>query len=115
MTPQASVIIPTHDRRDLLRLTLRTVLWQTGIDLEAIVVDDGSTDGTSDVVQAIGDARLRCVRHETPQGVSTARNHGMDLARGNWIAFLDDDDLWAPTKLRAQLDSATASNATWCY
>lgn len=115
MTPQVTVIIPTHDRRDLLRLTLRTVLWQTGIDLEAIVVDDGSTDGTSEVVQAIDDARVRCVRQETPQGVSTARNHGMDLARGNWIAFLDDDDLWAPTKLLAQLEAAEASNATWCY
>src|SRR5919106_4226146 len=115
MTPHVSVIIPTHDRREMLRLTLRTVLWQAAIDLEAIVVDDGSTDGTIDAVRAIDDARVRCIRHETPQGVSTARNHGIDVARGSWIAFLDDDDLWAPTKLQAQLEAAAAANATWCY
>jgi glycosyltransferase involved in cell wall biosynthesis len=113
--PQISVVIPTHDRRDLLMLTLRTVLWQEGIELEVIVVDDGSHDGTLDAVKAIGDARVRCLRHETPQGVSTARNRGIDDAHGEWIAFLDDDDLWAATKLRTQLEAAARANATWCY
>lgn len=114
-TPQVSVVIPTHDRRDLLMLTLRTVLWQEDVEFEVIVVDDGSTDGTGDAVAAIGDPRVRSLRHDTPLGVSTARNHGIDGARGTWIAFLDDDDLWAPTKLRAQLTAAAAPEATWCY
>ncbi len=113
--PQVSVVIPTHDRRGLLMLTLRTVLWQEDIQLEVIVVDDGSHDGTIDAVKAIGDARVRSLRHETPQGVSTARNRGIDDARGEWIAFVDDDDLWAATKLRTQLETAARANATWCY
>jgi glycosyltransferase involved in cell wall biosynthesis len=113
--PQVSVVIPTHDRRDLLMLTLRTVLWQQDIQLEVIVVDDGSRDGSIDAVKAIGDARVRSLRHEIPQGVSTARNRGIDDARGEWIAFLDDDDLWAAAKLRTQLEAAARTNATWCY
>jgi glycosyltransferase involved in cell wall biosynthesis len=114
-TPQVSVVIPTHDRRDLLTLTLRTVLWQEDVEFEVIVVDDGSTDGTGEALAAIGDPRVRSVRHDSPLGVSTTRNHGIDDARGTWIAFLDDDDLWAPTKLRAQLSNAAAADATWCY
>lgn len=113
--PQVSVVIPTHDRRALLMLTLQTALWQQDVELEVIVVDDGSTDDTSESVAGIGDRRVRSLRHETPQGVSTARNHGIDAARGAWIAFLDDDDLWAPNKLAAQLEAAAASQATWCY
>jgi glycosyltransferase involved in cell wall biosynthesis len=113
--PQVSVIVPTHDRRALLMLTLRTVLWQHGVDLEVIVVDDGSPDGTSDAVAALDDGRVRSIRHDTPLGVSVARNHGIDVARGQWVAFLDDDDLWAPHKLEAQIQAADASRATWCY
>jgi glycosyltransferase involved in cell wall biosynthesis len=113
--PQISVIVPTHDRRALLMLTLRTVLWQQGVDLEVIVVDDGSVDGTSDAVTALDDGRVRSIRHDTPLGVSVARNHGIDVARGRWVAFLDDDDLWAPNKLEAQIQAAAASRATWCY
>lgn len=113
--PQVSVVIPTHNRHGLLTLTLKTVLWQRNVDLEVIVVDDGSTDGTSVSLEGLGDRRVRLVRHETPQGVSTARNHGIDAARGEWIAFLDDDDLWAPNKLALQLQAAIGSNTTWSY
>jgi glycosyltransferase involved in cell wall biosynthesis len=113
--PQVSVIVPTHDRRTFLMLTLRTVLWQRGVELEVIVVDDGSADGTRDAVSALDDGRIRSIRHDTPLGVSVARNHGVDVARGAWVAFLDDDDLWAPNKLEAQIQAAAASDATWCY
>ena len=96
-------------------LTLRTVLWQRDVELEVIVVDDGSVDGTSDAISALDDGHIRSIRHDTPLGVSIARNHGVDVARGQWVAFLDDDDLWAPNKLEAQIEAAAASDATWCY
>ncbi len=111
-----SVIVPTHDRSTWLCQSLRSVLWQRDVDLEVIVVDDGSTDDTTGtVVKNIGDRRIELIRHETPQGVSIARNHGAEEAAGEWLAFLDDDDLWAPTKLRRQLQAATTSGCNWAY
>ena len=113
--PDVSVVIPTHNRRALLGMTLNSVLWQQGVTLEAIVVDEGSTDDTADRIKELRDRRVRLVRHDAPRGVSAARNHGIDVARGRWIAFLDDDDLWAPNKLFAQLHIASAAGATWVY
>jgi glycosyltransferase involved in cell wall biosynthesis len=113
-SPLVSVVIPTHNRSGLLTLTLRSALRQHGVDLEVIVIDDGSTDDTAAAVARIGDPRVRYVRHATALGVSTARNHGIEESRGDWIAFLDDDDLWAPDKLASQLEAA-GSSATWVY
>jgi glycosyltransferase involved in cell wall biosynthesis len=110
-----SVIIPTHDRSRWLRLTLRTVLWQKDVDLEAIVVDDGSTDDTAEVIAAFADSRIRVLHHEQPRGVSRSRNYGAKEAAGEWIAFLDDDDLWAPDKLSKQLIAAAESGRQWVY
>jgi len=113
-SPVVSVVIPTHNRSALLKLTLLTALWQRDVDLEVIVVDDGSTDDTAATVASFSDPRVRLLRHDTPQGVTTARNHGIAEARGEWVAFLDDDDLWAPHKLSSQLEAA-GSTATWVY
>jgi glycosyltransferase involved in cell wall biosynthesis len=110
-----SVIVPTHNRSNLLALTLGSVLQQRAVDLEVIVVDDGSTDDTAEVVAGLGDARVRLVRHDTPQGVAGARNRGIAEARGRWVAFLDDDDLWAPDKLARQLQAAHQSGRAWVY
>jgi glycosyltransferase involved in cell wall biosynthesis len=96
-------------------MTLRSVLWQRGVNLEVIVVDDGSTDGTSDMVESLSDSRIRLLRNGSPRGVSSARNRGIDGAGGEWIAFLDDDDLWAPDKLSTQLRAAAQVRATWVY
>jgi glycosyltransferase involved in cell wall biosynthesis len=112
--PFVSVVIPTHNRSRLLRMTLRTALWQRGVDLEVLVVDDGSTDDTSTNLRSIGDPRVRVLRHDTPRGVSTARNRGIEEARGEWVAFLDDDDLWAPDKLAYQI-TAAEDRAAWAY
>ena len=87
------MVIPTHNRMGLLSLTLRTALWQQSVDLEVIVVDDGSTDDTRRVIHDIEDDRIRVVGHDEARGVSMARNSGIEAARGPWIAFLDDDDL----------------------
>jgi glycosyltransferase involved in cell wall biosynthesis len=112
--PRISVVIPTHNRSALLKLTLQTVLWQREVDLEVIVVDDGSSDDTALTVANIDDPRVRLLQHTSARGVSTARNHGIEEAQGEWIAFLDDDDLWAPHKLARQLEAA-GSTATWVY
>lgn len=88
------------------------MLGQTGVDLEVLVVDDGSSDDTAIWVSGVGDPRVSVVTHPAPRGVAEARNTGIDRAQTPWIAFLDDDDLWAPSKLQEQLaalnDSPTA-------
>jgi glycosyltransferase involved in cell wall biosynthesis len=110
-----SVVIPTHNRRALLQTTLKSVLWQRGVTLEAVVVDDGSTDDTAGFIEGLEDSRVRLIRNEAARGVSQARNRGIEVSCGAWIAFLDDDDLWAPDKLRLQLDAAAASGRSWVY
>jgi glycosyltransferase involved in cell wall biosynthesis len=110
-----SVVIPTHDRRDLLARALRSVLAQRGIELHVVVVDDGSADDTRAMVAAIGDPRVEYVRHAEPLGVSAARNSGIAAATADWIAFLDDDDLWAPDKLRLQIHSVQESDRRWSF
>lgn len=115
MKREITVVVPTRNRRDLLQLTLRAVLRQRDVDLEVVVVDDGSTDdivaGTTD----LEDPRVRLLRHGRSLGVSTARNHGADQATGTWLAFCDDDDLWAPDKLARQLAAAAETGRRWSY
>jgi glycosyltransferase involved in cell wall biosynthesis len=110
-----SVIIPTRNRSALLALTLRSVLGQRDVDLEAIVVDEASTDETEARLAAVRDLRVRVIRHDAPLGLSAARNHGADEARGEWLAFIDDDDLWAPDKILRQLQAATVMDREWVY
>jgi glycosyltransferase involved in cell wall biosynthesis len=106
MTPVVTVIIPTHNRSALVGDAIDSVLSQKGLRFEVIVVDDGSTDETTARLEGYGD-RIRCVR-QPHRGVSAARNHGVRLARGSWLAFLDSDDQWLPGKLVAQLTLHTA-------
>jgi glycosyltransferase involved in cell wall biosynthesis len=113
--PDVTVVIPTRSRWTLLRTTLRGALSQEDVELEVIVVDDASNDETPDRLREIEDPRLRVVRNETARGVAGARNRGVAEARSPWLAFLDDDDLWSPRKLRAQLDAAADQDATFVY
>lgn len=101
--PSVSVVIPTHNRRHLLPRTLSSVLGQVGVDLEVIVVDEASRDDTEAYLRGLGDDRVRVLRHEQPKGTARARNAGIDLAAGSYVAFCDDDDFWAPDKLAVQL------------
>jgi glycosyltransferase involved in cell wall biosynthesis len=113
--PAVSVVVPTRDRRRLLLQTLRSILLQRGVDFEVIVVDDGSADGTAEMVAGLRDARIRLLRHELPKGVAAARNRGIAEAAGAWLAFCDDDDLWAPDKLARQLQAARQTGRAWVY
>ncbi|AFL89043.1 glycosyl transferase [Terriglobus roseus DSM 18391] len=99
-----SILVPTYNRADCLLETLDCVLAQTHKDWELILIDDGSTDGTGDLVAAHfhGDTRLRYI-YQQNAGVSHARNTGLRAAKGDFITFLDSDDLWMPWKLEAQL------------
>ena len=103
-----TVVIPTHNRRRLLMRTLHSVLAQQDVHVQVVVVDDGGSDGTEAAVAGLADPRVTLARHRTARGVSAARNTGIEEASAAWLAFVDDDDLWAPTKLRSQLDAVTA-------
>lgn len=108
-----SVVIPTRNRRRFLARTLRTALEQRDVAVEAYVVDDASEDDTAAFVNALRDRRVTLLRHETQKGVAVARNTGLACVRSPWVAFLDDDDLWAPNKLALQLDAAARAGADW--
>jgi len=106
-----SVIIPTYNRKNLLKRALNSVSSQTFVPQEIIVVDDGSSDGTKDWVLE----RFPYVRYiyQDNSGVSSARNAGIKEAKGSWIAFLDSDDEWMPDKLEKQERAINDSKEAW--
>lgn len=97
-----TVIIPTYNRREKLRKALHSVLAQRDVSFELIVVDDGSSDGTAEMIAK--EFPSVTYLYQKNQGPAAARNRGMERARGEWIAFLDSDDEWMPGKLAAQLE-----------
>jgi glycosyltransferase involved in cell wall biosynthesis len=102
-SPEVSVIIPVYNRAHLVARTIESVLSQSHAACHVILVDDGSTDGTHEVVSArFPDPRVRVLRQEN-RGVSAARNAGLAAATGDYIAFLDSDDVWRPWKLAVQI------------
>ena len=96
-------------------MTLASALGQEGVDHEVVVVDDGSRDETAARLADLPDRRMRVVSNERARGVAASRNRALAEARGEWVAFLDDDDLWAPLKLRSQLAAARAAGADFAY
>lgn len=105
-TPRVSVVIPTYNRQTLVLEAIESVLGQTFKDFEIIVVDDGSTDETSIRLRPYLD---RIIYHvQKNQGVAAARNTGIRLSQGEFICFLDSDDLWLPAKLAKQISFADA-------
>lgn len=97
-----SVIIPTYNRASLIEQSVRSVLNQTYKDLELIVVDDGSTDDTEQVLKSIADPRLVYIKQKNA-GACAARNNGIDHSKGEYIAFHDSDDVWHLDKLKKQI------------
>ena len=113
-SPTVSVVIPTRNRWQLLRRALGSALGQEGVTVEVVVVDDGSDDGNVRIPE-FEDPRVKLVRHHQRRGVAAARNTGIREARASWLAFLDDDDLWAPGRLRSILDAVVGANGDFGY
>jgi glycosyltransferase involved in cell wall biosynthesis len=102
-TPLVSVVIPAYNAERFLQEAIDSVLGQTWSNLELIVVDDGSTDGTGAIIERQHDPRVRGLSKENRRTVADARNAGIAAARGELIALLDADDVWLPTKLERQV------------
>ena len=102
--PIVSVIIPTYNRAHLIGRAIKSVLNQTYQDFEIIVVDDGSTDNTGEIIRGFKDKRVKYIKkYKENKGSSVARNIGIKVARGKYIALLDSDDEWLPEKLDKQI------------
>ncbi len=114
--PLVSTIIPTYNRSASISNSIISVLRQNYRNIELIVVDDGSNDNTEDVVSKINDSRLRYCKLSGHYGANYARNYGIDISNGEYIAFQDSDDVWHTDKLLKQLDflTLTDSDAVFC-
>lgn len=112
--PLVSVVIPSFNRAELLKRAVASAMNQTHRNLEIIVVDDASHDNTKTIIENIDDTRIRYIQHGTNRGGSAARNTGIRLATGDYIAFLDDDDEWAPEKTERQLIILEHYDAVLC-
>ncbi len=112
LSPTVSVVIPCYNGAKFIRETLDSVLAQTVAPIEVLVVDDGSTDDSAAIAESYA-LPVRVIR-QTNQGESVARNHGIDEARGDWIAFVDADDVWTPNKLERQLEF-TGPDVAWIH
>lgn len=102
-TPVISIVLPTYNRAYILGKAIESVLAQTYADWELIIVDDGSVDNTEAVVQSYKDWRIRYVKHERNKGLAASRNTGIRESHGTYIANLDSDDVWLPTKLEKEM------------
>ena len=106
--PRVTVAVTTWNRAHLVGRAVASAVTQTFTDIEILVVDDGSTDATPAVLARVGDPRVRVVRHDRNRGISRTRNTAIRLARGEWLAFLADDNEWAPDYLARQLAFAAS-------
>jgi glycosyltransferase involved in cell wall biosynthesis len=104
--PFFTVVIPTHNRSNLLKRAIASVLNQTFECYEIVIVDDHSIDDTASVVRSFPDIRIRYMINNRTKGACGARNTGIYAAKGQWVAFLDDDDVWFPDKLKYQCELA---------
>ena len=104
--PQVSVILPTWNRADWLEQSIQSVLGQTFLDFELIVVDDASYDATAKILESYS-GKLRSITFVKNMGVSAARNIAISNCDSEWIAFLDSDDFWHPDKLEKQIAQTT--------
>lgn len=116
--PPAAVtaVVPTRNRLSLLKATLARILTQRDADLRVIVVDEASSDGTTDYLRRLSecDERVTVIHHQRPHGLPAARNAGIALVQTEWVAFCDDDDLWAPDKVSSQISAiAEVPGARW--
>lgn len=103
-TPLISIVMPTYNRVNYIAETIESIQGQTYVHWELLIIDDGSSDNTDEVVNMINDSRINYCREERI-GMEKARNKGLEMAKGDLVAFIDSDDLWASTKLEKQVDA----------
>jgi glycosyltransferase involved in cell wall biosynthesis len=113
--PECSVIIATNGGLPFLHQAVHSALSQTFTDIEVIVVENGSRDGTVEYLRSIRDPRLVALFHDNALGATGACNTGLRAAQGKWRGFLHHDDVWAPNKIMAQLDAASRTGHDWVY
>jgi glycosyltransferase involved in cell wall biosynthesis len=114
--PMVTVVVPTYNRANLIRETLDSILAQQFADFELVVVSDGCTDGTEAAVESYRDPRIRLIRQPNSGGPARPRNTGVQNARGKYVAFCDDDDLWMPEKLARQVEAMERNpDAALCF
>jgi len=107
--------MPVYNAESHVAEAINSVLRQSHENFELIAVDDASTDGSFQIISEIRDHRLKCVRLEKNSGAGKARNEGIRMAKGRYIAFLDADDIWLEEKLSAQVDFMKESDVALCY
>jgi teichuronic acid biosynthesis glycosyltransferase TuaG len=112
-----SIVMPAYNSEKYIREAITSVIQQTYSDWELIVVDDGSKDNTVEIIEDFSkkDSRVKLHRNEKNLGVSATRNKGISLAVGEWIAFLDSDDMWDQTKLEKQINFAKDKDANFLF
>ncbi|MCR1808488.1 glycosyltransferase family 2 protein [Stenotrophomonas geniculata] len=112
-----SVVIPLYNTEKYIEETMQSILDQTYKNIEIVIVDDGSKDQSPSIVKNLAEKYLGQVKyvHQKNQGVSVARNTGIENASGEYIAFLDSDDLWHPTKIEKQVESMHKNEMDACY
>jgi glycosyltransferase involved in cell wall biosynthesis len=120
MDQKISIIIPTYNRKMLLQRAVRSVLYQTYCNIEIIIIDDHSTDGSSELISEtfaneIREGKILILKNSQNQGHPTSKNLGISHASGDYIAFLDDDDYWMPDKLELQIKKMQAEDAEACF
>jgi glycosyltransferase involved in cell wall biosynthesis len=113
--PLITVVIPTYNRLPLVQQAIASVLAQTYTNWELFVVDDGSDDGTPEVVSSINDSRIKLVEMRHSGNIAEVRNAGVKAGSGEWLAFLDSDDTWIPERLETQLQIMMQKGKRWGY
>ena len=115
MNPLVTIVIPTHNRLALVQQAIASVIAQTYPHWELMIVDDGSDDGSAELFAEISDPRIRLLKWQHCGNIASLRNAGVKAGSGEWLAFLDSDDLWIPEKLEIQLSSLLQQNKRWGY
>jgi len=113
--PLVSVIITTYNRAELICKTIDSILSQTYKNFELIIIDDGSTDNTKEVIKMYSDSRLQYIKTDNWGGPARPRNIGIKKSSGQYIAFCDDDDIWLPEKLEEQVKAITNSKSKMIF
>ena len=115
MSDKVSVVVPVHNAEKFIGKTVESVLNQTYSDLELILVENGSTDNTPQILEGFTDERIKVISLSDISNAAQARNAGVEAASGRYIAYVDADDLWMADKLEKQLKFMKEQNAEFCF